>query len=103
MTFDKESLKPLYQLIIGEAGESCAFYIAEKMGMPEEMLRMTTVYGNSDLPKNLRNVISNNQLLTERHLHIQKIKTEKVGSKKERNYQLGDSILVYPEKNRNCM
>ena len=39
MTFDKESLKPLYQLVIGEAGESCAFYIAGKMGMPEEMLK----------------------------------------------------------------
>lgn len=39
MTFDKESLKPTYQLVIGEAGESCAFYIAGKMGMPEEMLK----------------------------------------------------------------
>ena len=39
MTFYKESLKPTYQLVIGEAGESCAFYIAGKMGMPEEMLK----------------------------------------------------------------
>lgn len=100
MTFDKESLKPLYQLIIGEAGESCAFYIAGKMGMPEEMLRtaMQTAYGNSDFPENLRNVISNNQLLKEKHLHIQKIKTKKAGVKKERDYQLGDSVLVYPDK-----
>ena len=100
MTFDKESLKPLYQLIIGEAGESCAFYIAGKMGMPEEMLRMAmqTAYGNTDLPENLRNVISNNQLLKEKHLHIQKIKTKRAGVKKERDYQLGDSVLVYPEK-----
>lgn len=100
MTFDKESLKPLYQLIIGEAGESCAFYIAGKMGMPEEMLRtaMQTAYGNTDLPENLRNVISNNQLLKEKHLHIQKIKTKRAGVKKERDYQLGDSVLVYPDK-----
>lgn len=26
MTFDKESLRPLYQLVIGKAGESCALY-----------------------------------------------------------------------------
>ena len=39
MTFDKESLKPLYQLVIGEAGESCALYIAKKLGMPEAMLK----------------------------------------------------------------
>ncbi len=47
MTFDKESLQPLYQLVPGEAGESCALYIARKMGMPGDMLRtaMTAAYG----------------------------------------------------------
>ncbi|HBA48530.1 MAG TPA: DNA mismatch repair protein MutS [Lachnospiraceae bacterium] len=39
MTFDREKLKPLYQMVIGEAGESCAFYIAGRLGMPEYMLR----------------------------------------------------------------
>lgn len=39
MTFDRESLKPMYQMVIGEAGESCAFYIAARLGMPEDMLR----------------------------------------------------------------
>ncbi len=38
MTFDRESLKPTYHLVIGEAGESCAFYIAARYGMPERML-----------------------------------------------------------------
>lgn len=38
MTFDKENLKPLYQMVIGEAGESCAFYIAGRLGMPATML-----------------------------------------------------------------
>ncbi len=39
MTFDRENLKPLYQMVIGEAGESCAFYIAQRLGMPDFMLR----------------------------------------------------------------
>lgn len=39
MTFDKESLRPLYKMEIGEAGESCAFYIAARLGMPEAMLQ----------------------------------------------------------------
>ena len=39
MTFNRETLKPEYQLVIGEAGESCAFYIAGKMGMPEHMIK----------------------------------------------------------------
>ena len=43
MTFDKESLKPLYQMIIGEAGESCAFYIAKKLGMPDSMLKAASM------------------------------------------------------------
>ena len=38
MTFDKKSLRPLYKMVIGEAGESCAFYIASKLGMPADML-----------------------------------------------------------------
>ena len=29
----------MYQLVIGEAGESCALYIAKKLGMPEAMLK----------------------------------------------------------------
>jgi dsDNA-specific endonuclease/ATPase MutS2 len=40
MTFDKDSLLPTYQMIIGEAGESCAFYIADRLGMPESMLKV---------------------------------------------------------------
>ena len=28
-----------YRMVIGEAGESCAFYIADRLGMPNEMLR----------------------------------------------------------------
>ena len=38
MTLDKETLRPTYQMVIGEAGESCAFYIADRLGMPSEML-----------------------------------------------------------------
>jgi len=39
MAFDRESLKPLYRLEIGEAGESCALYIAKRLGMPPHILK----------------------------------------------------------------
>ena len=39
MAFDAENLKPLYQMVIGEAGESCALHIAKRLGMPASMLR----------------------------------------------------------------
>lgn len=38
MAFDKESLRPLYRLELGESGESCAFYIAQRLGMSKELL-----------------------------------------------------------------
>ena len=40
MAFDRENLKPLYRLEIGKAGESCALYIAKRLGMPDDMLTM---------------------------------------------------------------
>lgn len=42
MAFDREQLKPLYRLEIGSAGESCALYIAKKLGLSDEMLRTAT-------------------------------------------------------------
>lgn len=48
MTFDKETLRPTYQMVIGEAGESCAFHIASRLGMPPEMLAVArkAAYGD---------------------------------------------------------
>ena len=70
MTFDKESLQPLYQLVIGEAGESCAFYIAGKMGMPEEMLKtaMKAAYGKEEISENLKQVVY--KIISKRGEHL---------------------------------
>ncbi len=38
MEFDRENLKPLYRLQVGEAGESCALFIAERLGLPGHLL-----------------------------------------------------------------
>ncbi|MCL0063015.1 endonuclease MutS2 [Peptococcaceae bacterium] len=37
--FDTQTLKPTYELIIGRAGSSNAFDIAEKLGLPKEIIR----------------------------------------------------------------
>ncbi|MGN7470129.1 endonuclease MutS2 [Brevibacillus sp. SAFN-007a] len=39
MEFDEETLQPLYRLRIGEAGQSYAFVIATKLGIPPEMIQ----------------------------------------------------------------
>ena len=51
MTFDRETLMPTYKMVIGEAGESCAFYIADRLGMPERMLKVAVeaAYGKEAL------------------------------------------------------
>ena len=38
MAFDRENLAPLYRLEIGEAGESCALYIARRIGLSLDMV-----------------------------------------------------------------
>lgn len=40
MAFDRENLQPRYKLEQGKAGESCALYIAKRLGVPARMLAM---------------------------------------------------------------
>lgn len=129
MTFDKESLKPLYQLVIGEAGESCAFYIAEKLGMPAGMLRRAeaAAYGtanrNTKIQDRTGNAYRNAGENTRRDcdkkvpgnhpkgkqqeseslekMSNPRIQKRKVMSNIQREviqYNLGDSVMVYPDK-----
>ena len=50
MAFDRESLLPLYRLEIGEAGESCALHIAERLGMPTHILSRAREITYADYP-----------------------------------------------------
>ena len=83
-----------------EAGESCAFYIAGKMGMPEEMLKTArkAAYGKEEISENLKQVVSKNHLEKRRVSGIQKRKRRNEAAQKALEFQLGDSVLVYPDK-----
>lgn len=99
MTFDKESLRPLYQLVLGEAGESCAFYIAQKLGMPSSMLQcaINAAYGQEQAKDyNFQNIPS--EIKRERTAIVKKKKVPKKSLEQARKYQLGDSVTVYPDK-----
>lgn len=99
MTFDKETLKPTYQMILGESGESCAFYIADRLGMPNEMLRVaiSAAYGKDAV---------HTYSFQKKDSILQKKKTNKIikSAKSTNNaklctkYKLGDSVIIYPEK-----
>lgn len=100
MTFDKESLKPLYRLVIGESGESCAFYIAGKMGMPKAMIQAAAraAYGEGVMPENLSGITSDSRLERVSTPGIRKKKTKGMAKLNGSEYQLGDSVMVYPDK-----
>ncbi len=98
MTFDKETLRPTYRMVIGEAGESCAFYIAERLGMPGYMLETAAkaAYGE-DAAKGYS--FGKGQELKKNPVSkITKLKKANVNAKLNMLYNIGDSVMVYPEK-----
>ena len=98
MTFDRETLLPTYRMVIGEAGESCAFYVADRLGMPEHMLQVAarTAYGEEaarDYQFHNKESIqkaSGGKIAKEKKSHVDKT----LGAK----FQIGDSVMVYPDK-----
>ena len=99
MAFDRETLKPTYQMVIGEAGESCAFYIADRLGMPNKMLRtaICAAYGEQAVEEYQFQKEESEIKKTSLH-RISKIKETKSSMELSRKYQLGDSVMIYPDK-----
>lgn len=99
MAFDKETLRPTYQMVIGEAGESCAFYIADRLGMPGEMLKVAirAAYGEEAVKSyTFQNTEGN--IRKKSTTKITKAKTGKSNTDLTTKYKIGDSVMVYPEK-----
>lgn len=101
MAFDKETLRPTYQMVIGEAGESCAFYIAGRLGMPAEILQTAVRAAYGDAAAGLssyqcpggdgkRGKTCGNKII--------KAKPPKQAAHSQPKYQIGDSVMVYPDK-----
>ena len=98
MTFDKETLKPTYRMVIGEAGESCAFYIAERLGMPGHMLETAAKAAYGESAANAFSFAKGQELKKNSAPKITKVKKTNVGSKLNMLYNIGDSVMVYPDK-----
>ena len=86
MAFDSEKLTPKYQLLLGETGDSNAFWIAEKMALDQQVVKQAKHY------------------LTSRNYATEKkpFKTKKVVAdvnEKEVAFQKGDRVL-WTEKNK---
>lgn len=98
MEFDKQTLQPLYKMVIGEAGESCAFHIAEKLGMPQRMLETAkrAAYG----PDNYSCEVQREKCKknTAGLKKIKKAKKAAVRTELSQKFQIGDSVMIYPDK-----
>ncbi len=106
MAFDRQSLQPLYQLEIGEAGESCALYIAKRLGLPERMIKRASIaaYGNMI---NIKSSISKNHTvpaidIANKQQPAQRVIKQEVkkapNTPRSMKFNIGDSVVVYPQK-----
>lgn len=104
MAFDRESLQPLYQLEIGEAGESCALYIARRLGFPEPLLKRAyaEAYGEKGTaataapPMAFAAGSSLAPAMAPRK--IIKDLPERAAPLQGNAFNVGDSVTVYPQK-----
>ena len=125
MQFDKETLMPLYTLKIGEVGESCALYIAEKLGFPVPLLEIARSYvldTSNQVTK--EHTLENSKQSLEHYREeshskqdVRDIKEKKKKesssaapklirekqkslSNKKSTFSIGDSVLVFPQKEK---
>ncbi|QDR81556.1 endonuclease MutS2 [Sporomusa termitida] len=101
MAFDKESLLPLYRLEIGKAGDSCALYIAERLGMqPHLILRAhAAAYG---VAQGVAKPAQPPQRAPDQKngRPVPRIEREKppAPTSCRGKFAVGDSVMVYPHK-----
>ncbi|MCR5119988.1 MAG: DNA mismatch repair protein MutS [Lachnospiraceae bacterium] len=98
MTFDKETLMPTYRMVIGEAGESCAFYIADRLGMPGYMLETAAKAAYGEDAAVSYSFGKGRELKKSHTPKITKVKKESVSTKLNTLYNIGDSVMVFPDK-----
>jgi DNA mismatch repair protein MutS2 len=105
MAFDKETLRPLYRMEIGEAGESCALYIAKRLGMPDSMIRRARRYAYGEQEslweEDTKTLKESAEHLTLKGPKIEKLKKTAVNKNvMEKKFTIGDSVFVYPDKKK---
>ncbi|MCL2387629.1 MAG: DNA mismatch repair protein MutS [Defluviitaleaceae bacterium] len=98
MAFDRESLLPQYRLEIGEAGESCALHIAERLGMPKYLLeRAKEITYSGRTTAHATNKPKEN-IITVTPLAIKDEPKKEAPIPRSESFNIGDSVTVYPQK-----
>lgn len=101
MEFDRDSLKPLYRLRVGEAGESCALYIAKQLGFPDKMLISAAkeAYGEkSEALIHAMKLKENSRKLERTHApRIERAAVIKSNMDIMQKFSRGDSVTILPD------
>lgn len=124
MAFDRQSLLPLYKLEIGEVGESCALYIAKRLGLPERMIKRASeaAYGHQNKPfqatkqkydfgvnsdgsgdvdnerPKVNNTSEENLNKPNLCLVIKQENQKEPQVSRSSKFNIGDSVMVYPQR-----
>lgn len=102
MEFDRDSLKPLYRLKVGEAGESCALYIAKRLGFPDKMLASAAreAYGERSeaLIQNMHLHGGGSRLEKLHAPRIEKAAVVRDSMDAVRKFTRGDSVTILPDE-----
>lgn len=115
MAFDRQNLMPLYKLEVGEAGESCALYIAKRLGLSQRIIDRASVaaYGGKTDKEGKLGLNSNTistfietkpnldkqQYNVKPEHQIKKLEPKKAPEiPRSTKFDVGDSVIVYPQK-----
>lgn len=112
MAFDRESLQPTYRLEIGQAGESCALFIAQRLGLPAAILQhaeQAACHGRTDPVDGTSIPVSSfsatnlqesghQTIAAQKASRIQAATTHNPTSTHAASFGFGDSVTVYPKR-----
>ena len=88
MDFNIETFQPLYQLIVGKGGDSQAFSIAQKLGMPMDIIQRAKEISN-------RQPSGHTAIIPATKKRERSYKKDQQREKKEiHSYQIGDSVWI---------
>lgn len=91
MAFDRENLRPLYQLEMGVSGESCALHIAKRLGLAPHLLERAhkEVYGEQ-----ISNEPSGQVSMKVPKSQLIRSQGEKVVADFSQKFKMGDSVTI---------
>lgn len=90
MKFNPDTLEPLYQLVIGDSGESNALWISKKMGLKESVLKKAKAYINHKA--------YNFEVVKESKIKMHQDLVVEFEEKDQQVLEVGDKVMLLDDK-----